>query len=78
VAGGTVDADRATVAGDDIAGDGEAEPRAAGRARLLDPVETLEDVVVMLGGDAGAGIHHRQLGNVVDPGEANGHDAARR
>jgi hypothetical protein len=59
-----IDGDGAVVTLDDVARDGEAEPRSAAlaRASVVDAGEPFEDALVFVGGDARAVVGDREDG----------------
>ena len=73
-----VDDDGAVVASDDVAGDGQAEPGATGDggAGLVEADEAFDDVLALVGRDAGTVVGDAQDGRMLEFGESDGHGCA--
>ena len=66
---GAADLDLAIVEFDGTAGDGKAETKATGRARIVGTIEALKNMREMIGRDTDAGIRNEDAGIVASKGE---------
>ena len=74
-----IELDPAAVRLDETSGQGQAQARAAlAQPRVADLAELLEDMRLVLGGDAHAGVGHGDPDRAVDPLGRHGHEAPAR